>query len=167
MPYTQEQREYLHKRPANVTQYETVEFKHDDFGSVFLVAGQVLTKYFKVDGIDTAFTPVNMTIPADTNQKTDTSNAGIIRFARVGMQFRSKLKAITPSGSLKPITATIRVYQTNIDNPVYERQLFVAGNGISIDEDAVTVKLSFDNPAKITKQKYFYDPTVFIGLKNG
>jgi len=167
MQYTQQQREYLHKRPANIAQYETVEFSHPDFGSVYLVADQVLTKYFNVSGIDTAFTPVSMSIPSDTNQKTDSSNAGTIQFARVGMQFRAKLKAITPSGALKPITATIRVYQTDVINPVYERQLFVAGNGININEEAVTVKLSFDNPAKVTKQKYFYDPSIFIGLQNG
>jgi len=165
--YTQAQKQFIHKRPKNVTLYETVEFNHDDFGSIYLVANQVFTKSFTVNGVSTEFRPVNMTIPSSTDIRADSSAAGVIKFGRIGNDIRDKLKQITPSGRLKPIRAVIRVYQSGLTNPTFEKHLFVADNGISRDESSVAVQLSFDNPALITQQKYFYDPSIFVGLING
>ena len=166
--YSQQQREYWHKRPANIIKYMTVEFYHPDFGYIRLVANQFNDKVFDVNGGDETFTAVSMEIPQVTNQSTNTNRAAALTFGRIGIEVRNKLLEITPVGAISnPISVTIRQYeQVDEDTPVniYERSLYVSKNGITIGIDTVTVELSVDNPAKLTNQTAFYDPAVWIGL---
>lgn len=165
--YSQEQREYWVKRPGGIAKFMTVEFQHPDFGFVRLVANQFSNKLLSVDGVLEIFTAVAMEVPGVTNQETDTTKAGTIIFGRIGIQFRRKLMQITPLGAIKdPITVKLRQYQEDIVSPVYERRLYVAKDGISITAESVNVRLSVDNPAKLTQESQFYDPAVWIGLKS-
>ena len=61
----------------------------------------------------------------------------------------------------------LRQYEENIVLPIYERRLYVDKNGISINADSVNVRLSVDNPAKLTNEQAFYDPDLWVGLRFG
>jgi len=166
--YSDQQREYWVKRPGDIKlfQFWTVEFQHPDFGFVRLVENQFVDKQFDVDGTLETFTAVSMQVPKVTNQETDTTKAGTIIFGRIGIQFRRKLFMITPLGAItSPITVKLRQYQKNLVSPIYERRLYVAKDGISITAENVNVRLSVDNPAKLTQESQFYDPSIWIGLR--
>lgn len=164
--FSQLQREFWVKRPGNITQFMTVEFQHPDFGFIRLVAEQSISLKFDVDGTLETFNGVAMQVPKVTNQSTDSTRAGTIIFGRIGINFRKKLLEITPLGAITdPITVMLRQYQENITLPVYQRRLYVAKDGISIGSDNVNVRLSVDNPAKLTQESQFYDPAIWIGLK--
>lgn len=161
--YSQQQREYWNTRPADIVKYNTVDFYHPDFGNIRLVADQLFNKVLNGDN----YQAVAMEFPQITNQTTDTTKAGTIQFGRIGTQVRQKLISITPLGGIKyPITATLRQFQEGVILPIYERRLFVDKNGISINADAVSVKLSVDNPSKLTNKTAFYSPTLWKGLQN-
>lgn len=166
--YSDEQREYWHKRPANVIQFMTVEFYHPDFGYIRLVANQFSDKQLDVNGALETFTASSMELPRVTNQSTDTTRAGTIIFGRVGSTFREKLMQITPMGAIKnPIQVTLRQYENGIVNPIYERRLYAAQDGIKIGAESVNVELSVDNPAKLTNEQAFYDVETWVGLQLG
>ena len=161
--YSQEQREYWTKRPADVLKFDTVDFFHPDFGNIRFVANQHSDKI--LDG--NSYQAVAMDFLQINNQTTDTTKSGTIQFGRIGTQARQKLLSITPLGGIKyPITATLRQFQEGITLPIYERQLFVDQNGIRINADSVTIQLSVDNPSKLTNKSAFYDPTLWKGLQN-
>lgn len=161
--YSQQQREYWAKRPANSLKYDAVEFYHPDSGYKRLVADQLSSKTLNGN----SYQAVSMEFPQITNQTTDTTKAGTIQFGRIGTQVREWLMQITPLGGITyPITATLRQFQEGVTLPIYERRLFVDKNGISINADNVTVKLSVDNPSKLTNKTAFYDPTLWKGLQN-
>lgn len=165
--YSDSQREYWSKRPANVLQYLTAEFYHPDFGYIRLVQNQYTDKTFDVDGTGEVFTATSMEIPTVTSQSTDTTQAGSISFGRIGSDVRQKLMMITPMGSINyPIQVTLRHYENGITAPIYERRLYADKNGIAIGADNVTVKLSVNNPAKLTNEGSFYDPAVWTGLQS-
>lgn len=165
--FSQKQREYWVKRPADLLQFMTVEFQHPDFGFVRLVANQFTDKQFDVNGVLETFTAVSMEVPKVTNQSTDSTQAGTVVFGRIGIEFRRKLLQITPLGAIKnPITVKLRQHQEGVTLPTYERRLYVAKNGIAIGSENVNVKLSVDNPAKLTQESQFYDPAVWTGLKS-
>lgn len=164
--YSQEQREYWVKRPGGIAKFMTVEFHHPDFGFIRLVADQFFDVKLSVNGILENFTAVSMDLPNVTNQSTDSTRAGAITFGRIGIEFRKKLMQITPLGSItSPITVRLRQYQEDIVLPIYERRLYVAKDGISIGSESVSVRLSVDNPAKLTQESQFYDPSMWVGLK--
>lgn len=164
--YTPQRREYLNRAPADEVAYETVQFSHPDFGDIYLVANQFTPKSFNVDGNSVEFMPVSMSLPQTTNQTTDVNNAGAIQFGRLGPEFRQKLKLITPRNKFKPIDVTIRIFSESTSVVTYERKLFVARNGISMNEEGVTVRLTLDNPARITRKRYSYTPENTPGLLN-
>tara|TARA_R100000951_G_scaffold91082_3_gene79411 strand:+ start:529 stop:1032 length:504 start_codon:yes stop_codon:yes gene_type:complete len=161
--YSQDQREYWTKRPADILKYDAVDFYHPDFGNIRLVANQFSDKM--LDG--KSYQAVSMEFPQVTNQTTDTTKAGAITFGRIGTKVRQKLLSITPLGGIKhPITATLRQFQGGVVAPIYERRLFVDQNGISINADSVNVKLSVNNPSKLTNKSAFYDPSLWKGLQH-
>jgi len=163
--YTVEEAEYLNMRPANVIVYNTAEFYHPDFGHVYLVQDQIFDKQLTVDGVPKTFQATQMKVPDVTAQSTDTTEAGNVNFGNVGLYFREKLAQITPLGAIKyPIECKIRKHKN--DSVIYERSLYVANDGITIDPDNVSVKLSVDNPAKLTTTALFYDPALFVGLQD-
>ncbi len=165
--YSEQQRQYWVKRPANKSnrQYWTVEFQHPDFGFVRLVRNDI-NKEFDVDGTIQEFTAVVMEVPKVTNQETDSTKAGTIIFGRIGVEFRKKLLMITPLGAItSPITAKLRQYQKDLVLPVYERRLYVGKDGISMTDENVNIRLSIDNPAKLTQELQFYDPSMWVGLR--
>jgi hypothetical protein len=165
--FSQLQREYWVKRPADVLQFFTVEFSHPDFGFVRLVQDQFSSKIFDVSGTPETFTGASMQLPMVTNQETDSTKAGTITFGRIGLQFRQTLLQITPLGAITdPITVRLRQYQDGTTLPVYERRLYVARNGISIGSDNVSVKLTVDNPAILSEETQFYDPDQWPGLQS-
>jgi hypothetical protein len=165
--YSQLQREYWSKRPADVLQFFTVEFFHPDFGFIRLVQDQFSDRILDVDGTPETFQAAAMEIPQVTNQSTDSTQAGSISFGRIGTQVRQKLLLITPLGAINfPIQVKIRQYQDGVTTAIYERRLFVNKNGITINADAVTVQLSVDNPAKLANEGAFYDPEVWTGLRS-
>ena len=155
--YSDNQRKYWTKRPANVLQYLTAEFYHPDFDYIRLVQNQYTDKTFDVDGTNEVFTATSMKIPVVTSQSTDTTQAGSILFGRIGSDVRQKLMMITPMGSINyPIQVTLRHYENGITAPIYERRLYADKNGIAIGADNVSVKLSVNNPAKVLPTaKYF------------
>lgn len=159
--YSQSQREYWAKRPADVLKFMVVQFFHPDFGFIRLVANQYSDKVFEGD----TYQAVTMKVPQVTNQTTDTTKAGTIVFGRIGVNVRKALLSITPIGSLTPIEATLKQYEDGIVAPIYERRLYVDKSGISISADAVNVRLSVNNPAKLTQEDQFYDPALFKGLQ--
>lgn len=164
--YSQLQRDYWHKRPADVLQFFTVEFFHPDFGFIRLVQNQYTDKILDVDGTPQTFQAVAMQIPTVTNQSTDSTQAGSISFGRIGTQVRQKLLMITPLGSISfPIQVKIRQYEDGTAAAIYERRLYVNKNGITINADSVSVQLSVDNPAKLANELAFYDPSVWTGLQ--
>ena len=161
--YSQEQREYWVKRPADLLKLDTVDFYHPDFGNIRLVANQHTDKI--LDG--NSYQAVSMDFPQVTNQTTDTTKAGSIKFGRIGTNVRQKLLSITPLGGIKyPITVTLRQFQEGTVTAIYEKELFVDQNGIRINADSVVVALSVDNPSKLTNKTAFYDPKEWVGLQN-
>ena len=159
--YSQSQREYWARRPADVLKFKVVVFFHPDFGFIRLVADQYSDKILEGENHQA----VPMKIPEVTNQTTDTTQAGTIIFGRIGVNIRQALRLITPLGALTPIEATIKQYEEGVTLPIYERRLYVDKNGISISADAVNIRLSIDNPAKLTQEAKFYDPAQFKGLQ--
>jgi len=165
--FSQLQREFWVKRPADLLQFMTVEFQHPDFGFVRLVANQFSDKILNVDGTPETFTAAAMILPKVTNQETDTTKAGTITFGRIGIKFRQTLLMITPLGAISdPITVMLRQYQDGVTAPVYSRRLYVAKDGITIGSNNVSVKLSVSNPAILTQEDQFYDPAVWPGLQS-
>lgn len=164
--YSEKQREYWVKRPANVLQFMTLELFHPDFDFIRLVANQFSNKTFLVGNDLQEFTAVSMVLPAVTNQETDSTRAGAITFGNLGLNFRRELLKITPFGAIMfPITVMLRQYEDGVDEPIYQRRLYVGNNGITISTDNVSIQLSVDNPARLTKQDQFYDPEVWTGLQ--
>lgn len=164
--YSQAQREYWAKRPANAIKYMTVEFSHPDFGFIRLVANQFSDKQFNVDGTMQTFQAVSMEVPEVTNQSVDDTRAGAIIFGRIGVEVRKKLMQITPLRSMtNPITVKLRQYEDGAN--IYERRLYVARDGISISRDNVNVRLSVDNPTKLSNEQAFYNVETWIGLAEG
>jgi len=163
--YSETQKEYWAKRPANVINYDCVVFYHPDFGYINLVGNQFVDKTFTLDGDPVTFQAVAMESPGITAQATDNTQAGTIVFGRIGLTVRQKLMQITPLGAIKyPITARLLNYQTGVSEPIYDRLLYVDKDGVLINNESVNIKLSIDNPAKLTKKDLFYDPAVFTGL---
>tara|TARA_R110000782_G_scaffold72920_3_gene145844 strand:+ start:123 stop:626 length:504 start_codon:yes stop_codon:yes gene_type:complete len=161
--YSTAQREYWTQRPANVLKFDTIDFYHPDNGHIRLVADQFSNKTLNGD----SYQAVAMDLPQVTNQTTDSTKAGTVQFGRIGTQVRQWLLAMTPLGAIKyPITATLRQFEEGVTLPIYERTLFVDQNGISISSDSVNVKLSIDNPSKLTNKTAFYDPFLWKGLQN-
>ena len=164
--YSQSQREYWVKRPANVLLFNTVEFFHPDFGFIRLVEGQYSDKSFDVDGTPELFQAVTMEVPQVTNQRTDSPHAGSIKFGRIGSQIRQKLLMITPLGSINnSIQVKLRQYEDGVTAPIYERRLFVNKNGVNIGAETVRVQLSVNNPAKLSNEGAFYNPAIWTGLR--
>lgn len=158
--YSQEQKEYLAKRPANVIEYNTVEFYHPDFGYIRLLSNQFSDKVF--EGV--SYQAASMQLPKVTSQSTDDTRAGSIVFGRIGVTVRQKLLQITPLGAIKhPITATLRQFQGSVKT--YERRLYVGRDGVSIGVDNAEFRLSVDNPAKLANEAAFYDPALWKGLQ--
>lgn len=165
--FSELQREYWVKRPSDLLQFMTVEFQHPDFGFIRLVENQFTDKTFDVDGTPELFTATTMRTPKVTNQETDTTKAGTIVFGRIGLNFRNTLMKITPLGAItSPIQVKLRQYQDGVVEPVYERRLYVANDGITITSENVSVRLSVDNPAVLTEEAQFYNPSVWRGLQN-
>lgn len=163
--YSQEELEYKHKRPANVTEYGAVVFSHPAIDSIYLVAGQINSKTFLVDGSPVEFTPVSMQLPESQNQNSKINDAGSIQFSRIGMEFRQKMRLITRYTGIEKLTATVLVYSAENTAPIRSNELLVPKGGIAMNEESVTVKLTLDNPAMITKRERVYDPEIFIGLQ--
>lgn len=159
---TQARREYLQKRPAEVIDYQCVQFSHPSFGDVYLVADQFFAKSFTINNVAIEHQPVAMRLPPTTDQVSDPTRAGSLQFGRIGMDFRAKLEMMTSSNIFTPIQVTLRVFQDA--TLTYEKELEVANNGISLDEKNVTVKLTVPNYAKVTKKQNIYDPAIFVGL---
>ena len=165
--YSESQREYWAKRPANILQFFTVEFFHPDFGYIRLVQDQYTDQVFDVDGTPEAFQATSMRLPKITNQSTDSTQAGTISFGRIGSQVRQKILMITPLGAINsPIQVKLRQYEEGVVSPIYERRLYVNKNGITINADAVSVQLSVNNPAKLANEGAFYDPAIWTGLRS-
>ena len=162
MSYSDEQKQYYNKKPGNVVRYLAFTFYHPDFGYKRLVANQLKDKTLGGN----VFTAASMKAPAVTNQSTDDANIGSISFGRIGQQFREAIDQITPVGAIKyPIDVKMEQYlSTDTANNIFERDVYVAPNGISISSESVNVRLTVDNPQKITEKDKFYDPTIFIGL---
>lgn len=160
MTYSESQREYWAKRPASTDKivYLCVSFRHPDIDDQDLVANQFSDKEF--GGI--TYRATAMDVPNVTTQSEDSTQAGAITFGRIGLLFRKELLKITPLGSLTPITVILRQYQGGA--LIYERSLFVAGDGISFNSDTVEVRLAVDNPAKLTREDQFYDAQTWVGL---
>lgn len=166
LTYSESQRKYWAQRPAAVVKYSTVEFSHSDFGFVRLVANQFSDKVFDIDGTPETFQAVSMEVPQVTNQSTDSTEAGSISFGRIGTDVRKKLFEISPLGAIsEPIVVKLRQYESGLN--IYERKLYVNKDGISINADAVSVRLSVDNPARLSNEQAFYDPATWIGLSRG
>ena len=162
--YSQQQREYWSKRPADILQLMTVEFYHPDFGFIRLLANQFNDQMLDVNGTPESFQAVSMQLPKVTNQSTDDTRAGAITFGRIGLNVRQKLLMITPLGSItNPIKATLRTYEDG--SVIFERRLYVNRDGVAIGVDNVSIQLSIDNPAKLTNELAFYDPGLWTGLK--
>lgn len=166
--YSDEQRQYFNKRPANVIYYEAVEFYHPDFGYIRLVGNQYKDKAFSVDSVSQTFQAVSMQVPTVTNQSTDDTQAGTIVFGRIGVDVRKKLEMITPSGAINyPISARLLQYRSDdLTTPVYDRTVYVDTDGILINQESVNIKLAVSNPAKRTRKDLFYDPSIFVGLQS-
>ncbi len=161
MTYSQQQREYWAKRPANVIKYMTVTFYHPDFDYIRLVANQYATKTF--DGDD--YQPVSMQLPEVTNQSSDQTDLGNIVFGKGGVQVKEKIEMITPLGGIKhPITVTLRQYEGT--GKIFEKTVLVAANGLTIGSDNVSVRLSVDNIARLTNKRAFYEPAMWKGLQS-
>ena len=161
--YSQAQREWWAKRPKDRLKYMAVVFYHPDFGYIRLVGNQQSDKSL---GGNT-FQAVSMVLPSVTNQSSDNQSPGSIQFGRIGTDVRRKLMQITPLGAIKyPITAQLLQFEQGIFEPIYDRSLFVASNGIQIGSDNVNIQLAIDNPSKLTDKKSFYDPSEWVGLQN-
>lgn len=163
--YTQEQLEYLQKRPADATFYETVTFSHPAIGDIRLVANQFRAFNFLVDSVSQEFKPVSMSIPNAQNQNSKIDDAGSIKFGRIGMMFRKEMRKVTRYTGFDQLKATIAIYSAEFSEPVRVDELLVPKSGIAINEEAVTVKLTLDNPAMITKKERSYLPEIFVGLE--
>ena len=82
--YSDSQRKYWTQKPADVLKFKTVEFYHPDFGYIRLVANQFSDKTLNGN----LYQAASMDIPETTNQTSDTTKAGSLRFGRIGMNIR-------------------------------------------------------------------------------
>lgn len=162
--YTQEQLEYLQKMPGDTFFYETVTFTHPAIDTIRLVGNQARSYSFLQNGVAQSFKPVAMQIPRTENQNSKVDDAGQIQFGRIGMQFRKEMRKVTRYTGFDKLVALVAIYSAENTGPVRETELLVPKSGISINEEAVTVKLTLDNPAMITKKERSYIPEVFVGL---
>jgi len=162
--YSNEQLEYLQKRPADTVFYETVTFEHPAIDTIRLVANQTRTYSFLLNSAALSFKPVSMTVPTSENQNSKVDDAGAIVFGRIGMAFRKEMRKITRYTGFEKLTATIAIYSAENTEPVRLTELLVPKSGISINEESVSVKLTLDNPAMITKKERSYIPEIFVGL---
>ena len=161
----EEQKAYYNKKDSQIAQYQTIEFTADDIESVRLVANQPFDKQFYVDGSIYTFRGVSMTMPAVTNQDSSTNSQGTVNFGRVANELYPILRGRDPLQSHNPIKAIVRNYKDGQQTPIYQRTLYVPKDGIGFNQDSVSIKLSIDNAAKISIPTLFYDPDIFVGLK--
>lgn len=164
MPYLSEQVEFYNKKPRDIIQYNTVEFSADDLDTVRLVANQHFNKQFYVDGILQTFTAVSMKMPNVSNQNSDTSTQSTLYFGRISNVLLPILRERDPLLSHNPITATMRMYRSDQDDPIYTLSAYIPKDGITYDGDNVNIKLSADNPSRLGLPTLFYDPAIWTGL---
>lgn len=169
MPYTDEQLAFFNTKPSNIAKFNTVEFSNIIAGQKRILACGTNGPYKDMVFEGLTYQAVRCEIPDVTTQDTENNSVGQITFSRIGTETRQYLRLIN-AGIVVPadavIDVTIRIYQEGITNPIYERKVYVGQNGISIDQENVTVSLQVDNPSKITYIP-FYSPDVYTGLVFG
>lgn len=166
------QQEYMRRnnvKPANVKTHFVVHFEHVDWSEDldFVAIEQFrgvesdLSKYI-FEGVQ--YTPVSMgfKLPKDTTE----SNGNVtMSFPRVGTVVKKLMKQITPANAGKPIYATMKMYQTGIDGPVWEYSGTVSRDFPKIGGSDVSVQVSIYNPSLLTSNR-IVTVTEFPELKN-
>lgn len=165
MAYTEAQLRKLHTKPAHVVQYQTFELYNPKAGYARVLAAGPNGPYRSMDflteqGTMETFQVARAEIPDTTTQDVNSTELGQITLSRIGYAMMEYLAPIQQFG-IKPtdavITCRVATYENPNSNPVYYKNLYVAKNGISMDADNVTLKLQFENPAKVAISMY-YDP---------
>lgn len=165
MAYTEAQIRNLYTKPAHVVEYHTFELYNPKAGYARVLAGGPNGPYRSMDflteqGTMETFRIARVEMPDTTTQDVNSTELGQINLSRVGYAMMEYLEPIQQFG-VKPsdavITCRIATYINPNSKPIYSQNVYVAENGISLDAENVTLKLQFENPAKIAISKY-YDP---------
>lgn len=175
MAYTDEQLRRYNTKPD--TGYQSTVFLFDNSIAgkkgilVSGINGPYENRSFTLDGELIEFLAVRCNAPQVTAQDTDSNDVGQIEFGRIGSDVRQYLSAIK-KGALTPadalISVTMAVYEgvSTTAAPIFSRKMYAGGDGVTMDQNNVTITLSVDNPAK-SQYLPFYDPAIYTGLVAG
>lgn len=175
MSYTDEQKRIYNTKDLDARRSLVVLFDNDKAGKKGILAsgpnGPWTDRDFEIDGDVISFQAVACEVPQVTQQDPTSTDVGQLRFGRIGSETRAYLTQIKKN-SVTPSDALIRVTIAQFDGiypaatQIFRRDMYAGGDGVTMDQNNVTITLSVDNPAK-SQIIDFYDPAIYTGLVNG
>lgn len=144
-------------------EWSTVVFNHPAWGEPIRLVAQTFDN--ETFGGQT-YIPCAMSI-SKPNQDSDPVAKASVSFSRalVGDEFKARLSAISGAGWLSPISCQLATWwDSDRVTPSRSWDLFVSDDGISLNQESITVSLSDDNPM-VRSVAVLYDPAVFTGLQ--
>ncbi len=173
MPMTDEQLRRLNVQPGTKIYYQTIKLQNEIAGTVRLLVsgenGPYKAMNFTDGGDVYLYSPVRASVPDISQQNTDDNSLCSISLSRVssaGYSFMRNIIKNAVKPEQKVITVTISMYDSTTSEPIDKRVLYTDKNGVSMNENDLTLQLGFENPAKV-QYAPFYNPDVFTGLQWG
>jgi hypothetical protein len=146
-----------------LAEYHAVEFDHPSFESPIRI---VANQFAPVTLAGEEHMPAPMTIkpPEQSADARVRLQIGFPR-AKVGQEFKLRLRQVTDAGLQDPISVTYSVYLGTTDAPQLTWELYVSdANGVAFGREAVQVTATDDNPMRRAVAP-IYDPADFTGLE--
>lgn len=170
MPYTNEQKKYYNTKPTLDQVYSTITLSNDVVGTKRILAadsnGPYKSMRFNDGGSMEVFEPVLAEVPKVSAQDTTSNEVGQIKLSGIAFEVNELIEQIAEEADTFD-KKVIRVKLSNYKNPslppMYEIDVFVGIEGISIGDFDVVMKLQFSNPAKVAYAP-FYNPFEYEGL---
>lgn len=151
-------REIKSRRPNRIL-YDTMTFSSPVFGDIRLVDKQIFPKTFAGQ----VYTPCNMEI-IESQQSSTPVISSTVKFGRLALDFKQKLKLWRGAERITPISATYQRFDSSdMNTPLKPWTLYVSD--VSMDADDVTCSLTLKNPLNNNVGR-LYNIEEFPGLKN-